>query len=114
MGEDLGSALRSLSDPKSKGLPDTYMGDNWYPLASNPSQSNDYGGVHYNNGPYCHWFYLISDGGTGTNDTLAAATGGSTFTISDSANNAGSLTEITFTAIENLAGAAGDDTFIVK
>ncbi|NOQ27947.1 MAG: T9SS type A sorting domain-containing protein [Bacteroidales bacterium] len=72
MGEDLGSALRSLSDPKSKGLPDTYMGTNWYPLASNPTQSNDYGGVHYNNGPFCHWFYLISEGGSGTNDNSDA------------------------------------------
>ncbi|NOQ27945.1 MAG: T9SS type A sorting domain-containing protein [Bacteroidales bacterium] len=68
MGEDLGSALRSLSNPKLKGLPDTYMGDNWAPLSSSPSQSNDYGGVHTNNGPYCHWFYLISEGGSGTND----------------------------------------------
>jgi Zn-dependent metalloprotease len=68
MGEDLGSALRSLSDPKSKGLPDTYMGDNWYPLAASPTRYNDYGGVHYNNGPFCHWFYLISVGGSGTND----------------------------------------------
>lgn len=68
MGEDLGSALRSISDPKSKNLPDTYMGDNWYPLASSPSQYNDYGGVHYNNGPFCYWFYLISVGGSGTND----------------------------------------------
>jgi bacillolysin len=68
MGEDIGSALRSLSNPNSKGLPDTYMGTNWYPLASSPSQSNDYGGVHYNNGPFCYWFYLISVGGSGTND----------------------------------------------
>jgi len=68
MGEDLGSALRSISDPKSKNLPDTYMGDNWYPLSSSPSQYNDYGGVHYNNGPFCYWFYLISVGGSGTND----------------------------------------------
>ena len=68
MGEDLGSALRSISDPKSKNLPDTYMGDNWYPLASSPSQYNDYGGVHFNNGPFCYWFYLISVGGSGTND----------------------------------------------
>jgi len=68
MGEDLGTALRSLVDPKSKGLPDTYMGENWFPLASRPTSSNDYGGVHYNNGPFCHWFYLLSEGGSGTND----------------------------------------------
>jgi Zn-dependent metalloprotease/chitodextrinase len=68
MGEDLGSALRSISDPKSKGLPDTYQGTNWASLASSPSQYNDYGGVHTNNGPFCYWFYLISAGGSGTND----------------------------------------------
>jgi Zn-dependent metalloprotease/chitodextrinase len=68
MGEDLGSALRSISDPKSKGLPDTYQGTNWASLASSPNQYNDYGGVHTNNGPFCYWFYLISAGGSGTND----------------------------------------------
>ncbi|MBI9052801.1 MAG: M4 family metallopeptidase [Bacteroidales bacterium] len=68
MGEDLGSALRSISDPKSKGLPDTYQGTNWASLSSSPSQYNDYGGVHTNNGPFCYWFYLISAGGSGTND----------------------------------------------
>ncbi|RXQ92207.1 T9SS type A sorting domain-containing protein [Ancylomarina salipaludis] len=68
MGEDLGSALRSISDPKSKGLPDTYQGTNWAPLSSSPSRYNDYGGVHTNNGPFCHWFYLITEGGSGTND----------------------------------------------
>lgn len=62
MGEDLGSALRSISDPKSKGLPDTYKGDNWW------TSSSDYYGVHTNNGPFCYWFYLISVGGSGTND----------------------------------------------
>ena len=68
MGEDLGSALRSISDPNAKGLPDTYNGTNWASLSSSPSQYNDYGGVHTNNGPFCYWFYLVSDGGSGTND----------------------------------------------
>ncbi|MBI9067497.1 MAG: M4 family metallopeptidase [Salinivirgaceae bacterium] len=76
MGEDLGSALRSISDPKSKGLPDTYNGTNWAALSSSPSQYNDYGGVHTNNGPFCYWFYLISEGGTGTNDN------GDSYTVS--------------------------------
>jgi bacillolysin len=62
MGEDIGYVLRSLSDPKSKGLPDTYLGDNWV------TSSSDYYGVHTNNGPFCYWFYLISVGGSGTND----------------------------------------------
>jgi bacillolysin len=62
MGEDIGYVLRDLSDPKAKGLPDTYLGTNWV------TSSADYYGVHTNNGPFCYWFYLISDGGTGTND----------------------------------------------
>ncbi len=62
MGEDLGYILRSLSNPKSRNLPDTYKGDYWV------SSSSDYYGVHTNNGPFCYWYYLISEGGTGTND----------------------------------------------
>lgn len=73
MGEDIErrsghDGLRILSDPKAEGLPDTYNGDNWAALSSSPSQYNDYGGVHTNNGPLCYWFYLISEGGSGTND----------------------------------------------
>lgn len=54
--------LRDMSDPKAEGLPDTYQGQNWV------TGSSDNGGVHTNNGPYCYWFYLISEGGSGTND----------------------------------------------
>lgn len=67
MGEDIERrdghlGLRSLSDPKSEGLPDTYLGEYWY------SRRQDNGGVHTNNGPFCYWFYLTSDGGSGVND----------------------------------------------
>ncbi len=62
MGEDIGYVLRSVSDPKSKNLPDTYLGENW------ATGSSDNYGVHTNNGPFCYWFYLISVGGNGTND----------------------------------------------
>ncbi|MDX9697909.1 MAG: M4 family metallopeptidase, partial [Bacteroidales bacterium] len=62
MGEDIGYVLRSISDPKSKSLPDTYKGTYWV------TTSSDYYGVHTNNGPFCYWFYLISVGGSGTND----------------------------------------------
>ncbi|PKP10934.1 MAG: peptidase M4 [Bacteroidetes bacterium HGW-Bacteroidetes-4] len=73
MGEDIErrsghEGLRILSNPNAEGLPDTYGGTYWAPLASNPTSSNDYGGVHTNNGPFCYWFYLISEGGSGTND----------------------------------------------
>lgn len=76
MGEDVGRVLRSMSNPKSTNLPDTYKGQNWAPLSSNPSQSNDYGGVHTNGGCFNYWFYLICEGGSGTNDN------GDSYTVS--------------------------------
>jgi len=67
MGDDIERrdgyiGLRVMSDPKSVGLPDTYLGDYWY------TRGSDNGGVHYNNGPFSYWFYLISEGGSGVND----------------------------------------------
>ncbi|MEJ6664208.1 MAG: M4 family metallopeptidase [Flavobacteriaceae bacterium] len=67
MGDQIGAggsggALRSMSNPNVFGDPDTYLGTNWY------SGSGDNGGVHYNSGVQNFWFYLLSTGGTGTND----------------------------------------------
>jgi Zn-dependent metalloprotease len=55
-------AARSFIDPNAFGDPDTYLGTNYYTGAS------DYGGVHTNSSVQNHWFYLLSEGGTGTND----------------------------------------------
>ncbi|MFK7001425.1 M4 family metallopeptidase [Flavobacterium oreochromis] len=55
-------ALRSMSNPNSEGQPDTYKGTNWY------SGTGDSGGVHTNSGVLNYWFYLLSIGGSGTND----------------------------------------------
>lgn len=72
LGEDIGSALRSLSNPKSFGDPDTYDGSNWVTTAltggCTPSNQNDQCGVHTNSGVQNFWFYLLSTGGTGSND----------------------------------------------
>lgn len=63
------AALRSMSDPKSLGQPDTYGGTNWInPNCGTPTQSNDYCGVHTNSGVLNHWFYLTVAGDSGTND----------------------------------------------
>jgi len=67
MGDDIGAggsggALRSMSNPNIYGDPDTYLGTNWY------SGSGDNGGVHYNSGVQNFWFYLLTVGGSGTND----------------------------------------------
>jgi len=61
-GEDIGDIIRSLEDPKAYSQPDTYGGTNWY------TGWGDNGGVHINSGVLNYWFYLLSVGGTGTND----------------------------------------------
>ena len=65
MGEDAninGNGLRDMANPKSKGDPDTYRGQNWI------NGGEDNGGVHTNSGVQNHWFYLLADGGSGVND----------------------------------------------
>lgn len=57
--------LRSMSNPNGAQQPDTYDGMYW----QNPSNiNNDHGGVHTNSGVQNYWFYLLSQGGSGTND----------------------------------------------
>lgn len=66
-----------MSDPKSKGQPDTYGGTYWInPNCGTPTRFNDYCGVHTNSGLLNYWFYLLSAGGSGTNDI------GSNYTVS--------------------------------
>ena len=63
------AALRSMSDPKSQGQPDTYGGTYWQnPNCGSPTRFNDYCGVHTNSGVLNHWFYLAVMGGSGSND----------------------------------------------
>ena len=58
-------SMRSMSNPKSQGQPDTYGGKNW----ANPTVlTYDNGGVHINSGITNYWFYLLSEGGQGVND----------------------------------------------
>ncbi|MBP1638937.1 MAG: hypothetical protein H6Q17_520 [Bacteroidetes bacterium] len=72
IGEDITlnqTALRSLSNPKQFAQPDTYGGTYWYSQnGCSPSLDNDYCGVHANSGVLNKWFYLLSQGGSGTND----------------------------------------------
>lgn len=55
---DLGVSFRSMSNPNAFGDPDTYHGDFW-DFAEE---------VHNISGVQNHWFYLLSEGGSGTND----------------------------------------------
>ncbi len=62
IGEDISAPFRSMSNPNSYSQPDTYLGTYWY------SGTADNGGVHTNSGVLNYWFYLLSVGGSGTND----------------------------------------------
>ncbi len=70
IGEDVmvsAANLRSMSNPNAGGAgaqPDTYNGQFWV----NPNSSQDNGGVHTNSGVQNFWFYLLCQGGSGTND----------------------------------------------
>jgi Zn-dependent metalloprotease len=62
IGEDIGAAFRSMSNPNAYGDPDTYTGTNWY------TGTADNGGVHTNSSVQNHWYYRLAQGGSGTND----------------------------------------------
>lgn len=65
IGEDFGTngnIFRDMSNPNAEGDPDTYLGTNYY------IGPDDDGGVHTNSGVQNFWFYLLTEGGTGTND----------------------------------------------
>ncbi len=65
------AALRSMSNPNSELQPDTYGYPSAYWVDQNgciPSDANDKCGVHTNSGVMNYWFYLLVNGGVGTND----------------------------------------------
>jgi Zn-dependent metalloprotease len=69
VGEDIGTTLRSMSNPNRYSDPDTYAGIYWLPQPNCvPSNQNDNCGVHINSGVQNFWFYLLTNGGSGTND----------------------------------------------
>ena len=65
IGEDItvsGNGIRNMANPKTHGDPRTYLGQYWY------GGTGDNGGVHTNSGVQNFWFYLLCEGGSGTND----------------------------------------------
>ena len=66
MGEDFdyanGNGFRNMANPHAEGHPKAYYGLNWYIGVF------DNGGVHLNSGVQNYWFYLLTDGGSGTNE----------------------------------------------
>ena len=63
-----GNGIRDMQNPALFSDPDTYLGTYWYTGAA------DNGGVHTNSGVSNYWFYLLSAGGTGTNDIASSYT----------------------------------------
>ncbi|HLP13353.1 MAG TPA: M4 family metallopeptidase [Flavobacteriales bacterium] len=63
MGEDIGTVIRDMSFPNAEFQPDTYFGTYWASLTG-----GDNGGVHTNSGVPNYWYYLLCQGGSGTND----------------------------------------------
>lgn len=57
-----GGYMRNMANPKLAGQPDTYLGEYW------TMYDDDDNGVHTNSGVYNYWYYLLLDGGSGTND----------------------------------------------
>ncbi len=68
-GQEVNGGNRNLMNPKAFNHPNTYNGTNWLNSnCSNPDRSNDFCGTHTNCGVQNYWFYLLAEGGSGTND----------------------------------------------
>ncbi len=64
IGDEIGgNPFRNMANPNQYGDPDTYGGTNWHAPGG-----TDNGGVHQNSGVLNFWFYLLTMGGSGTND----------------------------------------------
>ncbi|TAE51806.1 MAG: M4 family peptidase, partial [Bacteroidetes bacterium] len=61
IGEGFG-AFRNMASPSAFGDPDTYKGSGWV------YGTFDNGGVHINSGVQNKWYYLLVEGGSGTNN----------------------------------------------
>ncbi|WP_428225776.1 M4 family metallopeptidase [Flavobacterium sp.] len=90
IGEDIGTALRSMSYPRTKGDPDTFLGTNYKdtqddagvtPSCTTPGSTNDNCGVHTNSGVLNHWFYVLTAGKAGTNNASAANGGPDVYNV---------------------------------
>lgn len=68
IGEDF-QTIRNMKNPGAFSHPDTYNGTNW---ASTTGADN--GGVHTNSGVQNKWFFILTDGESGTNDNGDAYT----------------------------------------
>ncbi|MBW8050666.1 MAG: T9SS type A sorting domain-containing protein [Cytophagales bacterium] len=75
LGEEIivsGLGIRNMANPNEFNDPDTYLGTHWVNVIgctpTGGGGGNDYCGVHTNSGVQNFWYYLLSEGGSGTND----------------------------------------------
>jgi len=68
LGEDFNYVIRDMANPNAYSQPDTYGGTYWKTTTCTPTSTNDYCGVHTNSGVLNFWYYLLVNGGSGTND----------------------------------------------
>ena len=57
-----GNGFRNMADPNSFQHPQEYEGSFWH------TETTDNGGVHINSGVQNYWYYLLCEGGSGTNE----------------------------------------------
>jgi Zn-dependent metalloprotease len=62
LSNDMAWNIRNMANPNQYSQPDCYKGTYWY------TGTGDNGGVHYNSGVGNYFFYLLVNGGSGTND----------------------------------------------
>lgn len=96
--------FRSMSNPNQFSDPDTYGGTYWVSQNCTPSSSNDYCGVHTNSGVLNFCFYLLTAGGTGTND-IGNAYNVTGIGITDAAKITYRAETVYMTSSTNYAGA---------
>jgi bacillolysin len=90
--------FRSMSNPNAFTDPDTYQGTYW------ATGTADNGGVHTNSGVLNYMFYLLTTGGSGTNDKTNAFTV-TGIGITDAAKIMYRMETVYMTASTNYAGA---------
>jgi len=65
------NGMRNMANPKDAAMqyqqPNTYLGEYWVSV-NNTCFTNDLCGIHTNSGVQNYWFYLLAEGGNGTND----------------------------------------------
>ncbi len=108
VGEDFDLAnhqgFRNMQNPNQFSDPDTYGGSFWINPNCTPSSNNDYCGVHTNSGVLNFWFYLLTTGGSGTNDIGSAYTV-TGIGITDAAKITYRMETVYMTSSTNYAGA---------